>query len=111
MGCDYHIFKQSQPLRSGNTSQRTDYSFIDERSQPGQTYSYRLSAVNTNGKIHIYDVIEIILPDAPKEIALEPPYPNPFYPETRIRYFLAETEPVEIAVYDLLGRKVKTLNR
>ncbi|MCK5145498.1 T9SS type A sorting domain-containing protein [bacterium] len=40
---------------------------------------------------------------------LEPPFPNPFNPETKIQYQLAEAGPVEIMIYDLLGRKVRTL--
>ena len=40
---------------------------------------------------------------------LHPPFPNPFNPQTRIGYELAESGPVEMVVYDLLGRKVQSL--
>ena len=36
-------------------------------------------------------------------------YPNPFRNTTMIRYYLPTSEDVELAVYDLLGRKVETL--
>ncbi len=36
-------------------------------------------------------------------------YPNPFNPETRIDYFLAGSGSVELAVYDLRGRRVALL--
>ncbi|MBN2829503.1 MAG: carboxypeptidase regulatory-like domain-containing protein [Candidatus Cloacimonetes bacterium] len=36
-------------------------------------------------------------------------YPNPFNPTTTIAYEIAETGPVSLTVYDVRGRKVKTL--
>jgi len=36
-------------------------------------------------------------------------YPNPFNPETTIRYQIAKTVTVSITVYNILGEKVRTL--
>ncbi|MFA4947610.1 MAG: Ig-like domain-containing protein, partial [Candidatus Krumholzibacteriia bacterium] len=36
-------------------------------------------------------------------------YPNPFNPSTTIDYSVARTSPVEIAIYDVNGRKIRTL--
>ena len=36
-------------------------------------------------------------------------YPNPFNPTTNIIYEVANSGNVEITVYDLIGRKIKTL--
>jgi DNA/RNA endonuclease YhcR with UshA esterase domain len=44
-----------------------------------------------------------------REFALYPNFPNPFNPETRIRFQLAENSDVKLMVYDVLGRKVRTL--
>ncbi|MFC1502513.1 T9SS type A sorting domain-containing protein [bacterium] len=38
-------------------------------------------------------------------------YPNPFNPETVIQYYLPKRSFVKIDIYDILGRKVKTLLR
>ncbi|MEX2584907.1 MAG: T9SS type A sorting domain-containing protein, partial [Balneolaceae bacterium] len=46
-----------------------------------------------------------------EEITLYQNYPNPFYPETTIRYYLPEPQPVRLDVYDLNGRRVATLVR
>jgi hypothetical protein len=40
---------------------------------------------------------------------LEPPAPNPFNPSTVIRYSILETGPVRLAVYDVHGRRVRSL--
>jgi hypothetical protein len=45
----------------------------------------------------------------PLEYHLSQNYPNPFNPTTMIRYTLAKSSKVKIAVYDLLGKEVATL--
>ena len=45
----------------------------------------------------------------PEQVVLEANYPNPFNPSTTISYFLPERRSVHLEVFDLLGRRVKTL--
>jgi len=45
----------------------------------------------------------------PETFALHQNYPNPFNPITSIRYDLAEDGMVNITIYDMMGRIVKTL--
>lgn len=45
----------------------------------------------------------------PSDYTLSQNYPNPFNPETVIRFALPEAGPVRLAVYDALGREVRTL--
>jgi len=44
-------------------------------------------------------------PDQPHDMALYPPYPNPFNSQQRIGYYLPKPGPVAIAVFDVSGRK------
>jgi len=45
----------------------------------------------------------------PGVFALHQNYPNPFNPITRINYDLPEDALVNITIYDMMGRQVKTL--
>ena len=45
----------------------------------------------------------------PTVYALEQNYPNPFNPSTQIRYAIPEETMVTISIYDMMGRKVRTL--
>ena len=45
----------------------------------------------------------------PEQVFLGPNYPNPFIPETHIRFVLPEARFVWVMVYDVLGREVTTL--
>ncbi len=49
------------------------------------------------------------IPLVPIAYALEQNFPNPFNPTTTIRYQLSKRSAVSLEIYDLLGRRVKTL--
>lgn len=46
---------------------------------------------------------------APAAFTLQPNYPNPFNPQTRIVFELFRAAEVELAIFDLAGREVRTL--
>ena len=68
---------------------------------------------NLNGPFQITFVNENILnvfdSNLPENFSLKQNYPNPFNPITSIRYDLPESELVNITIYDMMGRIVKTL--
>ena len=51
----------------------------------------------------------IASPAAPATLALYPATPNPFETETRLRFSLATPALVDAQVFDVLGRRVRTL--
>ena len=45
----------------------------------------------------------------PVSFALQQNFPNPFNPSTEIRFDLPENDNVTLAVYNMMGQKIKTL--
>ena len=68
---------------------------------------------NLNGPFQITFINENILnvfdSNFPKNFSLKQNYPNPFNPTTLLRYDLPEDGLVNITIYDMMGRIVKTL--
>jgi N-acetylmuramoyl-L-alanine amidase len=76
-----------------------------------------ITGVGTNeGTIYIEDLMFLVPGDVavadrgvPDDYLLEQNYPNPFNPTTSIRYNIPQAGDVELAVYDMSGRRVQTL--
>ncbi|MCB0283602.1 MAG: VCBS repeat-containing protein [Calditrichaeota bacterium] len=47
--------------------------------------------------------------DLPDKFALQENYPNPFNPETKIKYQLPESAHIRITIFNLLGQTIRTL--
>ena len=47
--------------------------------------------------------------DLPLNFGLKSAYPNPFNPVTHLSYDLPQNEMVNITIYDMMGRVIKTL--
>jgi flagellar hook assembly protein FlgD len=45
----------------------------------------------------------------PGDYTLYQNYPNPFNPTTTIRYYLSKATQVQLKIYNLLGKEIKTL--
>ena len=64
-------------------------------------------------EIHVYKTSTTPVTDKssapPTEFYLAQNYPNPFNPGTTLEWSMSRSEQVRLDVYDLLGRKVKTL--
>jgi hypothetical protein len=75
-----------------NASTRREGIYIDDI-----TVAWNPTAIGDNGA------------PLPNIFALDQNYPNPFNPSTVISFTLGSKMPVELSVYDLLGRKVRIL--
>ena len=64
------------------------------------------------GHVRVYSLAELFIDSQqllPDKFTLDQNYPNPFNPITTLRYELPENGLVNITIYDMVGRQVKTL--
>ncbi len=61
------------------------------------------------GRIQAVAIDKSSMANAPLDFSLAPNYPNPFNPETTLRYALPQSGEVKLVIYDMLGQEVRTL--
>jgi hypothetical protein len=117
---DFHYFILEKSTDSEFTDYETietiDTTYNDTEYELNVTYYYRLAAADYTGNLSGYtETVEtmILSIDAdgliPDVYALHQNHPNPFNPITTLRYDLPENGHVNITIYDMLGRQVRTL--
>ncbi len=75
-------------------------------SDPGSASSSDTVTVTIDPYVSVDDETEATLPN---QFTLEQNYPNPFNPVTTIEYSVPSRSNVTIEIFDILGRKIKTL--
>jgi glycosidase len=93
---------------SGETFSVTE-SAVDFLLAPGEFRIYTSRQVEPARGEVFFPVGEESFGTIPDEFDLLPSYPNPFNPTTTIAYDVPNEASVEIAVFDMLGRKISTL--
>jgi len=116
----YQVYRSTEPDFDPNEIdplvETVETVYTDSDVVGGVIYYYRISAFDTHGNESEYsDQVsasvlsiddEIGIPD---EYALKQNYPNPFNPVTTLHYDLPEDGLVNITIYDIMGRVVKTM--
>lgn len=92
----------------GNSNSPKKYFFVDKDPEGGSTYEYRLKQIDNDGKFKYSDAVTVKI-GVPNKTELMQNSPNPFNPTTSIKFYIPNASKVEIQIYDLLGRKIKTL--
>jgi hypothetical protein len=92
---------------NGTSTERNYYSFKDNTPKMGNIL-YRLKQIDLDGSFRILPTI-LVNNQIPFEFHLKQNYPNPFNSTTTIEFTLAEDGFIELKIYDILGREIKTL--
>jgi len=102
---------------AGTTERPQAYRFTDEldalAGEGAPTFGagalrYRLRQRDLDGSVELSDVVTVRLP-APPALDLEPPYPNPSRGAVTAVYALPAPGPVQVALYNALGQRVRLL--
>jgi len=89
----------------GTTTEKQTYSF--EFSRSGKLIETRLKQIDSDGKYNFSNIL--VIEAEPETFEFLNNYPNPFNPTTEINYQLLVNGKVELKIFDLLGREVKTI--
>jgi hypothetical protein len=81
----------------------------DSNVQPGQTYSYRLGALGTDGEEAYSETVTVTVPVG-TAFALHGAIPNPAGPQLTVAYTLGGVSPAKIALYNVAGRNLRTID-
>ena len=103
-------FSSYQSIHTINTT------YMDTEYEVGVTQYYRISAIDHSGNMGEFSpTLDMTLMwtdldnTIPNEYTLHQNYPNPFNPSTTLRYALPKQSEIKITIYDMIGRKVRTL--
>ena len=83
-------------------SWRIEVSNVESVANENQNGPFQLTFINEN-------ILNIFNSNLPENFSLKQNYPNPFNPITTLRYDLPEDGLVNITIYDMMGKIVKTL--
>jgi len=93
-------------LTTVNAPGNGNFTYVDNTAVSGGSYSYKISVIEGDNE-YFSAVASVKLPGA--SVTLSQNVPNPFNPETTIRFTLPSSERVSLAIYSANGALVRTL--
>lgn len=93
---------------SGTKNEPVTYSFNDLKVNSG-IYKYRLKQIDFNGNAEYFILESRLEIELPNSFNLGQNYPNPFNPITKIDYQVPKSSLINIKIYDITGRELRTI--
>ena len=87
------------------------YRYVDRRALSEIAHFYRLIGLTSSGATdELAPPLRVTYaPELPHQLVFDPPFPNPFRSETILRIQAPEGGPWDLMVYDIVGRRIRTL--
>jgi hypothetical protein len=106
-------------IEAANSSDEHSYEYLDGETLPNTTYNYWLMSRDLSGAEGFFGPVNVITNNEDEDPVPEIPtvtqnlgnYPNPFNPNTNIRYSLAEAANVKINIFNARGQLVRSLGK
>ncbi len=100
----------------GTTNEAHEYGYLDTNVVKGKLYTYQIEDIEEDtGLATRHPAIAVIAgqgmvenSDTPEKFALYNSYPNPFNPETTIKFDIPHSANISLKIYDAAGRLVRT---
>ncbi len=114
----FHVYRSDAP--NGSYVRMTSdlvrgvrtYAWEDRSVEADHTYWYKIGAVALNGSEEFLGPVSVTTPKwLVARGALAPPSPNPLVDRTQLRFTVDREGPVDLAVFDVSGRLVRSLVR
>ena len=103
------------------TGGAASYNYEDYEIEQDNTYSYWLESIDLDGTVSMYGPATVIVtgetdepgdtPEVTFTNGIENIYPNPFNPNTTVKFSLQETSEITVSVYNVRGSLVRTLEK
>ena len=80
--------------------------YVDKTVLPGESYVYRFGLVDA---VREYVSTDVFIDTPYMPLALEQNFPNPFNPATTIKYYLPSEMHVRLEIFDISGKRIRSL--
>ncbi len=107
------------PINPTNSSEYHAYSYVDENVEANTTYYYWLESRELSNVSEVHGPVIVTIQALGEDVedniynnaaGIKSIYPNPFNPDTTVRFFLRNDSNVKFEIYNIRGQRVYTSN-